>query len=376
MQTTARGIRLNRAMFNPVTKLMCFIVLSTKAYEIFAHVDSQYFLKGNHTTLCGNVLSVGSAGKLISCSEKCLLQATCRGFLFNQEAESLHKCKLVTAPERVRVNQTFIENNYVEYSVKPNNLLVCNNLGISIGTPANWQAGCPKLYFPLDSAAEGTAVGPDSSRISFMPGKINNSFYFPNPSGIYRAYFDLGQYPSTSYCFPDPERCIEGVTFAFWLNLLGIQAGKFQGFIATATENGPGFMMNWQGNTYDRLTIRIRRDSDTIREWIRLPRADFTSEYGFGTWVHYIITYKYDAESNENNVEVYFNGEVQVKVQKRVGAWSNPNLQDYNGNLQLGTYYVGSYDKNPGNMALDELIIWEEEFSCDDAVRLYQAYNG
>ena len=211
---------------------MCFLVLTSKAYQLSGHIDSQYFLKGYDANICGDVLSVGSAGRLISCSEACLSYVTCKGFLFKQAAQSSNRCKLVISRERATINETFIENYYVYYSVKPNPSLVCTNLGISIGTPINWRSGCPKLYFPLDLAAEGTAIGPDSSMIFFMPGKINNAFYFHNPSGIYEAYFDLGHYPSTSYCFADPERCTNGVTFAFWLNILAAPA-LGQGFIST-----------------------------------------------------------------------------------------------------------------------------------------------
>ncbi len=354
-----------------MSSLICCIVIFS---QTFGHLINNYFSRGNQTTGCGYIMSTSNPARLLSCSEVCLKHETCKGFLFNQEVEVSDRCKLITSQSTKRVNKTFIENQYVEYSARVTTSHACNDLGISIGTPADWQSWCPTLYFPLDSMTEGTAVGPHSANIVFLPGKVNNSFYFNNPMGTHQAYFNLGSYPATSYCFPEPQRCPKGVSYAFWMKLLGIPTGTNQGFFSTATKNGPGLVVNWQGSSYDRLAIRIKRDSDTKRDWIRLSRDDFMQEYGFGNWVHYVITYKYVAGSGKNDLEVYFNGEIQEKVQKKMSNWMYANTEDYNGNLQLGSAYVSNYDTT-GNMAFDDLIIWEEQLPCDDVFRLYQAYK-
>ncbi len=137
---------------------------------------------------------------------------------------------------------------------------VCNNIGISVSNPTGWRSGCPKVYYPLASSSEGTALGPNSSAILFVSGKVNNSFNLPNPNGNIAAYFRLGTCLSTSYCFPDPERCPEGVSFAFWLKIYGVT--ETQGFLTTHQWNGPGFQAAWEvGHGFDNLVFKFWRAS-------------------------------------------------------------------------------------------------------------------
>ena len=77
----------------------------------------------------------------------------------------------------------------------------------------------------------------------------------------------------------------------------------------------------------------------------------------------------------EHNLEVYINGRIESRLLKYTIPWNNANTQDYDGNLQLGSISVGDYHWAPGNMIMDDLVIWEQELSCDDAFRLYLAYN-
>ena len=239
-----------------------------------------------------------------------------------------------------------------------------------------WRSACPKLYFPLDSASEGTASGNDASTLGFTSGKVNDAFYFPNPAGTVEAYFSLGHYPSTSYCFPEPEKCQEGVTFAFWMKILGLTS-KTQGFITTVENEGPGFITSWYINVNDnsssRMQFQVLRDSDSMIEIVRFYQDKFEASFGFGVWVHYIITYKYGADKYVNGMEVYFNGQVHPETSKTVSTWWADNTLDYNGNLQLGTITLGHLWKT-ANMYMDDLIIFEEEIPCDDAYRLYNAY--
>ncbi len=266
-----------------ITNVLYLIVSLSNIDVIFGNIRSEYFIKGNLTTTCGHVVSVSHAETVVPCSVRCLSQTLCKGFLFNQGAGLADRCKLLTSQKATVVNQTVLGNNYTPYSVRRDASLICGDLGISVGTPMDWQGGCPRLYFPLDNASEGTAVGPEASVIDFISGKISNSFYFPNPAGSDEAYFSLGHYPNTSYCFPEPERCPDGVTYAFWLKILG-SAGQDQGLLTTALRNGPGFIAKWNGGS-EKLFFMVRRDSDTIREIANLNADDFIELYGFGTWV-------------------------------------------------------------------------------------------
>ncbi len=87
--------------------------------------------------------------------------------------------------------------------------------------PRKWRFPCPKLYFSFDAETLGTRGGPAGTSITFEPSEIlNSAFQLPNPDGSIKAYFNLGHYPNTNYCFPDPEGCEHGVVFAFWLNVI------------------------------------------------------------------------------------------------------------------------------------------------------------
>ena len=105
-------------------------------------------------------------------------------------------------------------------------------------------------------------------------------------------------------------------------------------------------------------------------EGVNFARADFEESFGFGVWVHYTITYKAGA-----GVEVYLNGEVHPELQKWVGSWWQANTQDYDGRLEIGNYFVGT-SRARMSFLMDDLIIWEEQISCDDAFRLYKAYHN
>ncbi len=100
------------------------------------------------------------------------------------------------------------------------------------------------VYLSLDGGQDGTPVGPDQENISFLPGWLGNAIHFPNENADLQAYYEVGFFPPHQYCFPEPELCNSGVTFAFWLSLLGTtDTTAWQGFITTTIKNGPGFVV-------------------------------------------------------------------------------------------------------------------------------------
>ena len=355
-----------------------FLMVFYWRYTVGSERFSAHIFKRQNAIICKKLTTEQSCQSLPACSHRCLVNKKCQGILFDADAGSSDKCKLLTSVVTKRNNDSKLEH-YVHYSVKSGLQKKCKNLGLSVQTPVNWGSKCPRLYFPLDSMSEGTAVGPQATSIVFTSGLVNNAFNFPNPAGNMQAYFSLGYYPSTSYCFPDPERCPEGATFAFWLKIMG-SIEQFQGFITTARKEGPGFRVflddDNTGND-DNLIFQVKRDSDSITEMVGLELDDFISIFGFGTWVHYAISYKFESHTAGSNVnmEIYFNGEVLPKAWKWTEPWSEANLHDYDGDLELGVFELGNYWWATGNMMLDDLIIWEVQLPCDDAYRLYQAYN-
>ncbi len=180
------------------TAISFWLLLLYKIDDTTGNIKFEHFELGNTTTSCGHIVSEANAGRRISCSQKCLSNKLCKGMLFNEQAMNSQRCKLITSRVGNRIN----EQIYNHYSLKNPSKAPCNNLGISIDNPHNWQAGCPRLYFPIDQISEGSALGSDAGAIQYVPGKINNSIYFPNPPGNLQAYFSLGDYASTEYCFP------------------------------------------------------------------------------------------------------------------------------------------------------------------------------
>ncbi len=248
-----------------VSLMINYLLLSCIHKPINGNVNtfqtSMQFTAGNRTTTCGLILSENDVETHIICSSRCLLQGACKGFLFNANNQVSERCKLVSSQAMKSIKNTFPgQHGYTEFSLYIPPTEVCNNIGISVSNPTGWRSGCPKVYFPLDSSSEGTALGPNSSTFQFVSGKVNNSLNLPNPNGNIAAYLRLGTYSSTSYCFPDPERCQEGVSFAFWLKIFGVT--ETQGFLTTHQWNGPGFQAAWEvGTGFDNLVFKFWRAS-------------------------------------------------------------------------------------------------------------------
>ncbi len=351
--------------------LLFFIVISITSITA---IEDQKFSKGNRTTICGQIVDSGNVKSLLACSEICSTHAGCKGILHLKNDHTPDKCQLVTSDGNAKFSNGETDGFDV-YSIKaPGN--VCNNLGIGVPSPSGWGSGCPRVYFPLDSAAEGTVEGGGLAAIQFVSGKVGNSFYFPNPDANIQAYFNLGSFPVTNYCFPDPERCIQGVSFAFWLNLLAPGSGG-GGQITTIPNGGPGFLLLLNtGSGPGTPHFIIRRDSDSVEEIIGLNDADFQANYGHDVWVHYILTYKYDGTNAGNNMELYINGKVDPAAWKNTGPWPQANTADFSGTLDLGAFYTGSQWWGTGNLKMDELIIFEEQLPCEDTIKLYEAYQS
>ncbi len=247
------------------------------------------FYRGEDPALfCGHVKEDRDARTRLHCSDYCLLYANCKGIIFNKNLDHQERCKIVTSDTGKRLNLSQADGAGA-FFVKPEMTTACVDLGDGVSTPSGWHSGCPALYFPLDSHSDGTALGPQSSVIEFVPGKVNNSFHFPNPGGTTQALFSLGYYPATTYCFPDPERCSKGATFAFWVNILG-STGAFQGIMTTIIAGGPGFLTYW--NDGGGLIAVVRRDSDTVEEWKMITSMSFLAEHPYGTWFHCTVTYR------------------------------------------------------------------------------------
>ena len=201
-------------------------------------------------------------------------------------------------------------------------------------------------------------------------GKVGN--YLKNPAtGGTDSFYNMKSYPLSDFCFVDPGQCPLGVTFAFWLDIIGENTPDVtSGFFTTMRKTGPGFSIYW--NPSSGLLMDIRRGSDTYTETVNINRAQFLADYGFGTWVHYIITYRFDGTGN--NMEVYVNGVARPKTEKTfTNTWSHANTRGSDGEVNAGHRFLGACSEC-GYHKIDEIIIFEEQIPAADAYRLYTAY--
>ncbi len=276
--------------------------------------------------------------------------------------------------ESLNNHAVHLTNNSNENTTLGNssNITGCNDLGIGVSTPTGWGSGCPKVYFPLDSDTGG-AGGPGSSNIQFVAGgKVGNCYSSSRP-GNSDAYYQLGTFQSSGYCFLDPGSCPNGLSVAFWMNIVAMTTEDYQSFLTTMAWNSPGIaIFYYEGYGLD---FKVTTDNNNLKEMWTIDNSIFTSVYGFNQWVHYVFTYKFmgNAWPPGNKMTLYVNGSSRPQSDRNFDTWNQTNLQGYQGRLHLSTLAVGELFKM-GFMKMDELIFWEEEISADDAYKLFSAY--
>ncbi len=267
----------------------------------------------------------------MTCALKCTsLPCICKGILitiysYNKTKPAESRCKLVYNGRNCINASVF--NEYTYYRTKG-----MIDIGIGVKVSPCWKAGNPKVYFSLDDIGTGIALGQNPSNIQFVSDSVVGKA-FHNP--LVSSYFDLGTYPSSSFCFPEPAICPNGVTFAFWLNVLG-NTGDWQGFISTMLDNGPGFEVYWEPSWG--FYLEIRRDQDTVTEYIEIAHATFMADFGYNSWHHYVVTYLYDGSNPGNNMEAYIDGVKRPDSEKQIMNYFHDggNTADYSAGLQLG----------------------------------------
>ena len=347
--------------------LMLFLFIKFRGSTRGA-ILSDKFKQINKKVISGQLTIESYSENTMLCMTKCLLKSDCKGILFNENKHISERCKIVTD------GKYFIDLMLLSGL----NLYGYHDAHFDVTGLTGWTSGRPKLYFPLDSDT-GTKLGTRPLNNQFIAGgKIGNAYYKPyDGSFAQRAYYNLGYYPSSDYCFPEPATCNAGVSYAFWLNTLGDTTNPsdmWQGFITTMPREGPGFYVYYRHSKG--MYFRIRRDSDTKREQVKIPSSTFLSNYGYNVWVHYVITYKFNqsVNINANSMKVYLNGIDRPAGEKSVlHSWAKNNTEDYNGNLEIGHHLITNSGA-VGNMKMDELMIWEEELPQSDVETLYNAY--
>ena len=234
---------------------------------------------------CGQIMHWPHVHNIISCSTECCNQNYCTSIFFNVNTNVSEKCKLISGHSKVSIDKDKWQG-YKHFIKRPET--ACNNIGIPL--KSSWRSACPILYFPLDSN-RSAILGGTVSNVEFLPsGKINGAISLPYTVGS-DAFYNLGTYPEADYCFPDPMKCPNGVSVAFWLKIPVVPT-NYAGYITTALHHGPGIYIYYD-NSDNGLRFMIRRYEDRQQIYILIKENDFMLEYGFGSWVHYVATYRY-----------------------------------------------------------------------------------
>ncbi len=192
--------------------LFKLVVLSCILSACLCEINSKFLTKGNKTTLHGQIEAAFSHTS-VGCSSLCGQSANCRGILFNKHVEVAERCKLITTDSNNQIDDSAFQdyNVYIDHDMvlftQPGLNITCTNPAVNL--PDDWESSCPKAYFPLDSASEGSSYGNDQSLIDFtQTGIVGNAFTFDNPTGSYKASFTLnGIFQSPNYCFTTPDTC-------------------------------------------------------------------------------------------------------------------------------------------------------------------------
>ncbi len=333
------------------TNLLLFACICLQKITAVKSQTKTYMSNFYQSSMTGNEINFENGNSLFHCILSCeLSNFNCSGVQFCNDAIETERCQNICCG-RNQISQALMSG--CQLYMQSFNFIT------------------PRLYFPLDGIGLATPLGEQSNNVQFVNGKVCNAFYNPLHGAVPKSYLNLGHYPDTEFCCGNPEQCELGVTYSFWLNILG-STGQWQGIITTMPANGPGFYACWYEGAGGGLYFNIRRDADTAEEWIKIRPLKFYNQIGYGTWKHYVVTYLFE-ETNPsgNNMDVYVDGVIRPDSEKfNTSDWGDyDNTDGYHGNLELGQYFLG-YNTGYGYLMMDQLMIWEERLTYDEILQL------
>ncbi len=329
--------------------------------KYFIQIDEIYTMY-----TCSDFLRNQDGRSIVGCSMSCGGISSCKAMLFNKESPQSERCILVLSGGNASINVTDWKG-YMYFELR--NQESCGLEG-TILADLEILPGCPREYNLFDNPTLGTITG----AVDFPASPVGGTAYSFSNAPDSQGFLNIGTFRQSDYCFPCPDLCSDGVTFAFWL-YMHVPVGQNQGFITTMRNSGPGFLVTWSGSSHKNLAFIVRRNSEIIRDNIYIKQEDFLAEYNFTTWIHFVYTYKYNNVTRTARHEAYLNGKIRPQSEKVTQNWPEWYVGNYDGRLDVGHYYVDRATRNSANMQMDELYIWEAELSCGDVIRLYQAYS-
>ena len=350
-------LKCNGTIFSQTLQLLALIgiftikwVIPTEIYvkPTFQQMQNKYF--------SGILNPVPSHHTLRSCAMKCSVEADrdCSGFAFSPNKQETVKCLQIIHNTNVTDRTSVLWVGYEFYYLS-------GKLPMT-----QWIPPTPTLYFPLDNDT-GIRLGYNPENIDFIGGGIVRNAFYNHVSGGSKSYYRLGNYDSSQYCFPVPPSCSLGVTFAFWVKFVS-NTGSGQGVFSTRTSSGQGIKIDmYPGSSV--FSTFIVRDSDMKEESLKVK--PFLENYTFGTWIHYVLRYKFDGSNLGNNMNINLNGIPRPDSEKSIGNWVGTPGQD--GRVELGRKHLNQ-NSNPGNIMMDEIKIYEHILTAEQAEYLYYSY--
>ncbi len=309
---------------------------------------------------CSGIVKMATTYQTLrSCAIKCSTQAVtnCSGLAFSTNKPESLKCFHIIDDSNVTDRTTAVWKEY-EFFYLSGKLPM-----------THWISPKPKLYFPLDNDT-GSRHGPNPENVAFIGGGIvGNAFYNPIGGGI-KSYYRLGVYNSPEYCFPVPASCPQGVTFSLWLKLLGDPSIGIQGLLTTRTVSGGGFKLLFFPGPSG-LETSTNRYFDMKEEILKVKNPMFLENYGYGSWFHYLWRYKFDNNSLGNNMNLNLNGVARPESEKSLSGWGG--TPEHDGRLDLAHGKVNENIKH-ANIMMDEIKIWQEMLTEEQAEYVYYAY--
>ncbi len=82
------------------------------------------------------------------------------------------------------------------------------------------------------------------------------------------------------------------------------------------------------------MVVKVTRDSDSRQDDLIISQSKFETEYGFGKWHHFVITYYFDGVSTNNNMQLYINGRLRPETENE-NPWS-PITANFSATIELG----------------------------------------
>ncbi len=267
---------------------LCIITIHIVSSAQYVPFSQDILIHSEEMLKYGDIVEKPEKQSIVDCSMSCIDLPFCKAMHFNTADSAEGTCRLILSGCHNEISAS----NWI-VSARKTTQNPCELQGTILDELTEWDSGCPSYYqlFDNDSALLTLATGDVEFPVATQP--VNGKMYSFRDAPTKQAFLNLGTFAATDYCFPSPQLCPNGVSFAFWIYLYG-NNGNSQGFITTMGQNQPGFLVSGWDHS-NSLNFIVRRETEMKRDDIIMEESDFLAD-GFAShsWIHIVYTYKYD----------------------------------------------------------------------------------